>query len=84
MNVLTHRNVIAGAFSILLLSIYPAAPETMHPTASPIIIETFLRKGEPNSSVKMILMNVRKPRPMNSGDPHLARITTSQPLYVSS
>lgn len=29
----------------------------------------FLRNGEPKSSVRMMLMNERKPRPMNSGEP---------------
>lgn len=33
----------------------------------------FLRNGEPKSSVSTMLMNDRKPRPMNSGEPHLVR-----------
>ena len=31
--------------------------------------EMFLRNGEPNISVRMMLMKDRKPRPMNSGEP---------------
>lgn len=67
-----HRKVIAGAVVILLPSIYPAAPETMHPTANPTMMEMFLRKGDPKSSVRMIEMKDRKPMPMNCGEPHLS------------
>lgn len=35
-------------------------------------METFFRKGEPNNSVRTMLMNDRKPSPMNSGEPHLS------------
>ena len=66
-----QRNVIGGAEVILLPSMYPAAPATMQPTARPTTMLIFLRNGEPNSSVKIIDMNDRKPRPMNSGEPHL-------------
>lgn len=45
----------------------------MHPTASPTMMEMFLRNGEPKSSTRIIETNERKPRPMNSGEPHLAR-----------
>ena len=31
--------------------------------------EMFLRNGDPNSSVKMMLTKDREPRPMNSGEP---------------
>ena len=50
-------------------SMYPAAPATMHPTARPTMMLMFLRNGEPKSSVRRILTNERKPRPMNSGEP---------------
>ena len=69
LNVCTQRNVIAGAVLIELPSMYPAAPATMHPTASPTMMEMFLRNGEPKSSVRMMDTNERKPRPMNSGEP---------------
>lgn len=61
--------VMAGAVVMLLPSMYPAAPATMQPTARPTMTEMFLRKGDPNSSVRMMLTNDRKPRPMNSGEP---------------
>ena len=60
-----------GADLMVLLSMYPAPPATMHPTASPMIIEMFLRNGEPKSSVNNIVMKERKPSPMNSGEAHL-------------
>ena len=41
----------------------------MHPTARPTMTEMFLRNGDPNNSVKMMLTNDRNPRPMNSGEP---------------
>ena len=63
---------MAGAVLMLLLSMYPAAPATMHPTASPTIIDMFFRNGDPKSSVRMIETNDRNPSPMNSGDPHLS------------
>jgi hypothetical protein len=31
----------------------------------------FFRNGDPNSSVNTIEMKDKKPRPMNSADPHL-------------
>lgn len=55
---------------MLLPSMYPAAPATIHPTAKPTIIEIFLRNGEPKSSVRMMLTKDRKPSPINSGEPH--------------
>lgn len=36
------------------------------------MIEMFLRNGEPNSSVRMMLMNDRKPSPIISGEPQSA------------
>lgn len=66
-----QRNVIAGAVVMLLPSMYPAAPATMQPTASPTMMLMFFKNGEPNISVMTMLMNDRKPRPMNSGEPHL-------------
>lgn len=62
---------MAGAEVMVLPSIYPAAPATIQPTASPTMILAFFRNGEPNNSVIMMVMNERKPRPMNSGEPHL-------------
>jgi len=56
---------------MLLPSMYPAAPETIQPTASPTMILMFFKNGEPNNSVRMMLMKERKPRPMNSGEPQL-------------
>ena len=56
---------------MLELSIYPVAPATMQPKAKPTIIDTFFRKGEPNSSTSRMLTKDRKPRPMNWGEPHL-------------
>lgn len=56
-----------------LPSIYPAAPATMQPTASPTMMLMFFKNGDPNSSVRMMLTKDRNPRPMNSGDPHLSR-----------
>ena len=64
-----HRNVIAGAVLMLDPSINPVAPATIHPTAKPIIILIFFRKGDPNISVRIMLMNERNPMPMNSGEP---------------
>lgn len=63
--------MIAGADLIEELSMYPVAPATMQPMTSPIIIEIFFIKGEPKISVRMMEMKDRKPRPMNSTDPHL-------------
>ena len=54
---------------MLLPSMYPAAPATIHPTARPTMMEIFLRKGDPNNSVMMMLTNDKNPRPMNSGEP---------------
>ena len=67
----THKNVIAGALLIVESLMYPAAPDTMHPTTNPTIILMFFMKGEPKISVRMIVANERNPRPMNSGEPHL-------------
>jgi hypothetical protein len=61
---------MAGADSIVLESMYPAAPAIMQPTNSPMIMEIFLRNGEPNISVRMMDTKERNPRPMNSGEPH--------------
>ena len=61
--------MIPGADLMFESSIYPAAPATMHPTASPTIMLIFFRKGDPNISVRIMLTNDRNPRPMNSGDP---------------
>lgn len=72
LNVFTHRKVMAGAVEMDDPSIYPAAPATMQPTARPTMIEMFLRKGEPNSSVRMMETNDRNPRPIISGLPHSA------------
>ena len=66
-----HKNVMVGAEVMALPSIYPAAPATIHPTASPTMILAFFKNGEPNSSVIMMVTNERKPRPINSGEPHL-------------
>ena len=71
MNVCTHRKVIAGELLIVSPLIYPVAPATIHPTIKPTMILMFLRKGEPKSSVRMIVTNDRNPRPINSGEPHL-------------
>ena len=60
-----HKNVIAGAEFIVELSIYPAAPATIHPTSSPTMILIFFKNGEPKISVKMIETKDRNPRPMN-------------------
>lgn len=46
----------------------------MQPTARPTMIDMFLRKGDPNISVRTILMKERNPRPINSGEPHLSRV----------
>ena len=43
----------------------------MQPTAKPIKILIFFMNGEPKSSVIMMVINERKPRPMNSADPQL-------------
>jgi hypothetical protein len=66
-----HKNVIIGALVMVLPSMYPAAPATIHPTASPTMILAFLRNGEPKSSVRIMLTKERNPRPMNCGEPHL-------------
>ena len=63
---------MVGAEVIVLPSIYPAAPATIHPTISPTMILAFFKNGEPNNSVMMMVTNDRKPRPMNSGEPHLS------------
>jgi hypothetical protein len=60
-----HKNVITGALVMVLPSMYPAAPATIHPTASPTMILAFLRNGEPKISVRMMLTKERNPRPMN-------------------
>lgn len=56
---------------MVLPSMYPAAPATRHPTASPTMILAFLRNGDPKSSVRIMLTKERNPRPMNCGEPHL-------------
>jgi len=61
--------VIAGALFMLDPSMKPATPATIQPIAKPTIILIFLRKGDPNISVRTILMNERNPRPINSGEP---------------
>lgn len=61
---------MAGAVVMLEPSMYPAAPETIHPTANPTMILVFLRKGDPKISVRTILMKDRNPMPMNSAEPH--------------
>lgn len=63
---------MTGAEVMVLPSIYPAAPATIHPTASPTMILAFFKNGEPNNSVIMMVTNERKPRPMNCGEPHLS------------
>lgn len=63
---------MAGAEVIVLPSIYPAAPAAIQPTTRPTMILAFFKNGEPNNSVMMIVTNERKPRPMNSGEPHLS------------
>lgn len=60
-----HKNVMAGAEVIVLLSIYPAAAATMHPTSNPTIMLIFFMNGEPKSSVKIMETKDRNPRPMN-------------------
>ena len=82
LKVCTHRNVIAGALLIFELSMYPAAPATIHPTTRPTMILIFLRKGEPKSSVRMIVANDRNPRPINSGEPHLRKIEWSGMVFI--
>lgn len=62
---------MAGALLIVVSSIYPAAPATMQPTARPTIMLIFLRNGEPNISVRMMVTKDRNPRPINSGEPQL-------------
>lgn len=62
---------MAGAEVMVLPSMYPVAPATMHPTASPTMMLAFFKNGEPNNSVMIMLTNERKPRPMNCGEPHL-------------
>ncbi len=69
LNVCTQMKVMIGADCILLPSMYPAAPATIHPTATPTITDAFFRNGDPNSSVRMMLTKDRNPRPMNSGEP---------------
>lgn len=64
-----QRNVIAGAVVMLDPSMYPTAPATIQPIASPTMILMFLRNGEPKSSVRMMLTNDKKPSPINSGEP---------------
>jgi len=63
--------VMAGEESMVDESMYPVAPATIQPTRRPMMIEIFFMKGDPNTSVRMIEMNERKPIPMNSADPHL-------------
>lgn len=65
---------MAGAVVMLLPSMYPAAPATIHPTARPTMMEMFFKNGEPKSSVKMIETKDRNPRPINSGEPHLLEV----------
>ena len=62
---------MAGADLMELPSIYPVAPAMIQPTARPTMMLAFFRKGEPKSSVRMMVTNERNPRPMNSGEPHL-------------
>jgi hypothetical protein len=72
-NATNHKKVIAGADWIVVLSMYPAPPATIQPTASPTMILIFFINGEPNISVRMIVAKDRKPRPINSGEPQLKR-----------
>ena len=55
---------------MLLSSMYPAAPATIQPTATPSITDEFFKNGEPKSSVRTMLIKDRNPSPMNSGEPH--------------
>jgi hypothetical protein len=71
LNLFTHRNVIAGAVSILDESTYPVAPATIIPTTRPMMILALRMKGEPNISTMTMVMKLRKPRPIYSADPHL-------------
>jgi hypothetical protein len=43
----------------------------MQPTAKPMKILMFFINGEPKSSVIIMVIKERKPRPMNSADPQL-------------
>jgi hypothetical protein len=72
-----QRKVTAGALLMLLPSMYPVAPATMQPTTRPMMILMFFMNGEPNSSVKSMLMKLRKPSPMNCGDPQLDMTSAS-------
>ena len=60
-----HKNVMAGAVLIVLLSMYPAAAATIHPTNSPIMMLIFFINGEPSISVRMMVTKDKKPRPIN-------------------
>ena len=62
---------MAGALFIELASMYPAAPATIDPTSRPTMMDAFLRKGEPKSSTRTIVMKERKPRPMYCGEPQV-------------
>ena len=56
---------------MVVLSMYPVAPATIQPKARPAMILIFFMNGDPKISVNMMETKDRKPRPMNSGDPHL-------------
>lgn len=60
---------MAGADVILLPSMYPSGPATMHPTMSPITIDADFIAGEPTNSSTMMVMKERNPSPMYSGEP---------------
>ena len=67
----------AGAASIPELLKYPHAAATMQPTSRPKMTPQDFMMGDPNRSMKMIVTNTVKPRPMNWALPHGAAIGAS-------
>jgi len=70
LNVLTQIKVAAGAESIGALSKYPVAAEMIIPTTKPSTTAHDFMRGLPNRSIRIMVIQTLKPRPMNSAEPH--------------
>lgn len=69
LNVWTQRKVTVGAASMLVFDQYPVAPDMVHPTARPSMMDADFISGEPNCSTIITETKTEKPRPMSFGSP---------------
>lgn len=67
--VLVQIKETAGAAFMSVLSKYPHAAATMHPTSRPQTTDVDFINGEPKRSHRMMETKTRKPRPINSALP---------------